>query len=86
TLRFPVVEQGRPVGRLYVQASQTERRLPGKPPDPGFLMNLTFRAPLPTTTDRSNVEEAMYRGRNAIVRVFTAVTKANWHETWERTK
>lgn len=85
-LRFPVVQEGRQIGRLYVQARNAVRSPPGQSPEPGFLVSLTFRAPLPAPGEGSDVEELMYRGRNAIVRVFTALTRPNWHDTWERTK
>ncbi len=84
-LRFPVTEEGRQIGRLYVQARNAVRGTPGQPPEQGFLVSLTFRAPLPMPSDGGDVEESMYRGRNAIVRVFTALTRPNWHDTWERT-
>lgn len=86
SLRFPVAEEGRQIGRLHVQARNAVRGSPGQPPEQGFLVSLTFRAPLPPPGEGSDVEELMYRGRNAIVRVFTALTRPNWHDTWERTK
>lgn len=85
-LRFPVTEEGRQIGRLYVQARNAMRSVPGQSPERGFLVSLTFRAPLAAPPEGSDVEELMYRGRNAIVRVFTALTRPNWHDTWERTK
>lgn len=84
-IRYPVADEGRPIGRLYVQVGNAVRSALGQSPERGFLVSLTFRAPLPVPTEASSVEEAMYLGRNAIVRVFTALTKPNWHETWERT-
>lgn len=84
-LRFPVVEEGQTLGRLYVQAKSVERRQAPAPPERGFLMSLSFKAPLGTAAQATDLEELMYRGRNAIVRVFTALTKPDWHEIWERT-
>lgn len=89
-LRFPVTEEGRQRARLYVHARKVQRRrveggLVNSRPEQGFLMSLSYRAPLVATGDPSDVEDSMYRGRNAIVRVFTALTKPEWHETWERT-
>ena len=86
TLRFPVAEGGQMLGKLSVQANSAVRRLGGGPPESGFLMSLTFRAGLPPSFEGSAVEDSMYRGRNAIVRVFTALTAPHWHDAWERTK
>ncbi len=86
TLRFPVSDNGRPTGRLYVHARHAERRLPDQQLQQGVLMDLSFRAPVPPTTQRSDVGESMYRGRDVIVDAFTALTRPDWHETWERTK
>jgi uncharacterized protein (TIGR04255 family) len=86
TFRFPVAADGEILGRLSVQASSALRRLEGKPPESGFLMSLTFRAPVLPTSELSSVENSMYRGRNAIVRVFTALTTPSWHQVWERTR
>ncbi len=84
-LRFPVEEDGRTFGRLYVHTKRVGRLQASRPLERGFLMSLSFKAPLAATADTSDMEESMYRGRNAIVRVFTALTKPNWHEIWERT-
>jgi uncharacterized protein (TIGR04255 family) len=88
-LRFPVTEEGGQRSRLYVHVKKVQRRraeggLFNSHPEQGFLMSLSYRSPLAATGDPSDVEDSMYRGRNAIVRVFTALTKPEWHETWER--
>ena len=79
------------IGRLYVQAGRGLRRSPGlgvlgNAPEPGFPMSLSFKAPVPVTGEAPDLEDLMYQGRNAIVRVFTALTKPSWHETWGRTQ
>lgn len=91
TLRFSVVADDGPIGRLYVQAAPGLRRSPQpaapvSAPERGFLMSLSFKAPVPVTPGTSDLEDLMNRGRNAIVRVFTALTKPSWHETWGRTQ
>lgn len=91
TLRFSVTADDGPIGRLYVQAGPGLRRspqiaVPGSAPERGFLMSLSFKAPVPVTAATYDLEDLMYRGRNAIVRVFTALTKPSWHKTWGRTQ
>lgn len=69
--RFLVVDEGSPVGRLYLEARSAVSQESGAL-EAGFLLNLTFRAPHQGVDDPGETTRLMLRGREAIVQAFTA--------------
>lgn len=83
SLRFVIgdLNSGEPLGRLHIEgqpviAGEDERVI---------RLNLTARG-RPETPTFQGVADFLDAGRDAIVRGFAAITTAEMHELWERTK
>lgn len=84
-LRYPVVIDDAPVGRLYVEAAPSVQ-VASSGPVRGYRLVLTFRAPSRGGTDLGADSTLLERGREAIVEVFAALTSEDLHERWGRIK
>lgn len=84
---YLVSGEDRPVGRLHVRANVARRRMEDGHIDRGFLLSLTFRAPIPPTAQRVEMEDLMFRGRDIIVESFTSLTRPDLQTSrWVRTQ
>ena len=81
--RFAVVDpqSGEPRGRLHIDAQPAI----GSDEKAIIRLNLTARGS-PLSPSFGGVADFLDIGREALVRRFTAITSAEMHETWKRTK
>ena len=85
--RYLVSNESHPIGRLHVRANVARRRTEDGHIDRGFILSLTFRAPIPSTAQPVEMEDLMFRGRDLIVESFTSLTRPELQTTrWERTQ
>lgn len=81
--RYPVRRDGQVIGVLVIEA-QPARRVERNQVLAGFQLALTFRAPVTAGATREELSSLLLRGRDAIVRSFTAVTTTEMHQIWGR--
>lgn len=79
-LRFLVLNEGKMVGRLYLECSPGLSE-GGEVQD--FQMTLTFRAPV-QESNFDKLRTLLLQGREAIVHTFAALTHPKYHEQWSR--
>ena len=78
SVRYVILSEGEPVGRLHVSAQPAG-------PHPALRFDLTARG-APSEPNFAAVASFLDRGREAVVRGFTALTTPDMHKVWKRTK
>lgn len=73
--------EGEPIGRLHISGQP----MLDADQKPALRLDLTARG-TPTSTNLMDVSDFLDVGRDKIVRAFTAITTAEMHELWGRTK
>jgi uncharacterized protein (TIGR04255 family) len=83
--RFLVRDEDRPVALLVVEVQPTQQISDGIV-EAGYQLVLTYRQPLTSDDRDAEIQTAMAKGRDTIVRSFTELTSEPMHKEWERTK
>lgn len=85
TTRYPVTDGGDVVGHLTIESKPGTRTI-AKSKAHGYLLSLIYRAHVGTDAQDEEINTDLLRGRDVIVRSFTAITNPMMHaeDRWGR--